>query len=215
MTATTNRDEGPEGRRAARSSMYVAAILCRGGESLQVRIRNMSPTGALIEGAFELADDETVHLVRGALSSEAQVVWCSGGRAGVDFAREVEVKRWLAPPTNAEQQRVDALVRLVQAGAVPLPVPELEPPAGAAVEQSVQHAEDLNGVRTMLGTLSDALADHPRIIAEHAGAVQSLDIAMQVLAAIADELRDGGGGEPTAKLCSLRRSMMEALGERG
>ena len=215
MTATTTRDEGPEARRAARSSMYVAAVLCSsGGASSPVRIRNMSPTGALIEGGFAVARGETVHLVRGGLSTEACAVWCASGRCGLKFPRSVEVKSWLAPPGNGEQQRVDALVRLVQAGAVPLPVPELDPPVVASVGRAAQFADDLGGVGAMLGALSDALAEHPRVIAEHAGALQSLDIAMQMLAAIAEELRDGADAAGT-KLCSLRRSMAEALAQRG
>ena len=174
----------------------------------------MSPAGALIEGGFELQQGETAQLVRGGLSTEARAVWCSSGRAGLNFPRSVEVKRWLAPPTNAEQQRVDALVRLVQAGAVPLPVPALDPPVvtGGASERGKQLADDLHGVRAMLAGLSDALAEHPRLIAEHARALQSLDIAMQMLSAVAGELCDGGGdGEAVAKLCSLRRSMAEVL----
>ncbi len=215
MTATTTSDQGPEARRAARSSMYVAAVLCSGGASSPVRIRNMSPTGALIEGGFAVGRGETVHLVRGGLSTEARAVWWSNGRCGLNFPRSVDVKSWLAAPTNGEQQRVDALVRLVQAGAVPLPVPELDPPANADVGRAVQLADDLGGVGAMLGALSNALAEHPHVIAEHAGALQSLDIAMQMLAAIACELRDGAGSaEGAAKINSLRRSIAEAHGRR-
>jgi len=192
--------------------MYVAAVLCARGTSSPVRIRNMSPSGALIEGALEVAEGELVHLVRGGLTAEAWVVWSTAGRCGLKFSAPVEVKRWLSPPTNAEQQRVDALVRLVQAGAVPLPVPDLDPPAVTELDHTRRFADDLRRVEALLGTLSDRLAEHPRIVEEHGEALQSLDIAMQTLAAIAAELAGRADGDSDgAKLGSLRRSAIKAL----
>src|SRR4051812_17651724 len=90
--------------------MLAATISC-GAALYQVRIRNVSETGALIEGADLPPLGAEVLLSRGETEIDAIVAWAVGSRRGVHFSHPVAVDTWragkpaVAPP--ASQQRVD------------------------------------------------------------------------------------------------------------
>jgi len=165
----------------------------------------MSAVGALIEGATMPAPGLLVRLVRGGLTAAGTVAWAAEGRCGLSFSGTVDVPAWLAPPANKEQQRVDDVVRLVKAGAVPLD------PGGAQVP--LQIAEDLSRVSALLELLGNELARDDEVVERYAGVLQNLDIAAQTIAAI-ESLIEDPASELTGKLRlrHLRRSAVQALG---
>jgi hypothetical protein len=203
---------GGQPRAAARASLYLAAALYCDGRSSAVRIRNMSARGALVDCDPIPDPGVLVQLVRGGLIVHALVVWSADGRCGLKFSGSVDVQQWRAPPANLEQQRVDEVVRLVKAGAVPLPVPPLAYPAPEEIPSTGRIADDLRRVAELLDQLGETLAGDAEIVEHYGADLQKLDIATQVIAAVNAVIEGYGDPDPeAAKLVALRRSADEAL----
>lgn len=212
MTASPECREG-DARTEARASIYLAAALYCDGFPAPVRIRNLSTTGALVEGATVPNSGALVQLVRGGLIVHGLVAWSADGRCGLKFSGSIDVQRWRVAP-NLEQQRVDEVVRLVKAGAVPLPVPPLgqAPQRPEPAEWGTRLSQDLHSASELLEKLGEALAGDAHVVAAHGPALQNLDIALQVLAAV-EAILDGdeSADMDATKLRALRRSATQAL----
>jgi len=199
--------------------MFIAATLYWDQHRNPVKVRNMSLTGALVESPVIPPAGARVHLIRGSYSAEGRVVWTDKNRCGLHLATQVNVRDWLAPPTNGEQQRVDQIVALVKAGAVPLPTGSLnarpERPDLPASLSTDQLTHDLGLVSQLIEDLGDDLASEPDTLMNHATKLQNLDIAMQMLGAICSELSasDSGDGSRMARIEDLRTSCDQALGK--
>ena len=214
MVPTSVHNRAADARAAARASLYLAAALYCDGTSSPVKIRNISTTGALLEGATIPAEGSLVQLVRGGLIVHGLVAWASDCRCGLKFSGSVDVQQWRASPSNSEQQRVDEIVRLVKAGAVPLPVPPLSQIAEPAQvrETSADLSADLRRASKLLEVLGGVLASDPELVMQHGTALQNLDIAMQVIAAVEAIIAGDSDLEIDAtKLPGLRRSADQAL----
>lgn len=215
MVPTSLQSRAADARTAHRASIYLAAALYCDGSSSPVKIRNISETGALIEGASLPGLGSLVQLVRGGLIVHALVAWVSEGRCGLKFSGCVDVQQWRAVPTNSEQQRVDDIVRLVKAGAVPLPVPHLAQsaePDCSDDDENVVICGDLKRAASLLANLGEALAADPEIVSRHGSLLQNLDIAMQVIAGVEATIAGhNDSGSDAVKLAGLRRSADQAL----
>lgn len=201
-------------RSAPRASIYLAATLYCDGSAAPVKIRNISATGALLEGAIVPSEGSLVQLVRGGLIVHGLIAWSSEGRCGLKFSGSVDVQQWLSIPTNSEQQRVDEVVRLVKAGAVPLPIPPLAHQNGLkeATDSPADVANDLHVLGDLLASLGATLSSDCDLVARHGTALQSLDIGVQLLAAVAAVIDGSADLEIDAtKLPGLRRSVDQAL----
>lgn len=204
-----------DARGACRASLYLAAALYCDGASSPIKIRNISSTGALVEGDTP-AVGTLVQLVRGGLIVHALVAWSDGGRCGLKFSGRIDVQQWRSAPGHLEQQRVDEVVRLIKAGAVPLPIPPLSYSSDSEVRGlSGGLAQDLGRVSDLLEALGSVLASDPDVVTKHGTALQNLDIAMQVISAVEEIILPHGDPESeTAKLSALRRSADQALLQR-
>ena len=206
----TSFQEGASERRSTtRASLYLAATLYCDDHSFPVKIRNISSTGALLESRTMLTAGVLVQLVRGSLIVHGLVAWAEDGRYGLKFSGSVDVQQWRATPMNAEQQRVDDVVRLVKAGAVPLPI---NAPSPDRPDDANELSADLQRASALIGKLADRLAKDSIVVALYATELQNLDIAIQIIAAVEGILigkTDLGTG--TAKFASLRKSADQAL----
>ena len=175
-----------DARSASRSSLYLSATLYCDGSSSPVKIRNLSASGALIEGPTNASLGSLVQLVRGALIVHALVVWFAEGKCGLKFSGLVDVPEWRAAPINAAQQRVDEIVRLVKAGAVPLPVRRISPTSNPedSGDGNTALSGQLRRASELLNSLGDVLTNDPDIVTRHGTALQNLDIAIQLIAAV-------------------------------
>ena len=198
-----------DARAGQRSSMFLAAVLRAGSERSSVKVRNMSRTGAMIESSVAPAAGTVVELIRGALVARGKVVWSSGVRCGVRFSSEVSVKDWLAAPTKVEQQRVDDIVALVKAGRTDLVHEDIV----ATGPRSPELVDDIGAVLELMKDVEDDLASCDDTLARHGIKLQSLDIAMQMLRALALELRSDTKEKPAslARLKDLRVACAQAL----
>lgn len=167
-----------EARIEARTNMFVMASLSARGASGPVRVRNLSPTGALIEGGVLPVPGEPVSLLRGSLRTDGKVVWCHNGRAGLRFDALVTVSDWL--PKGAHQSRQhqsDSIIRKFKAekGAHP-PSAVYKEVAPSGVTSS-----DLETLVRELDLLAEALAEDDVVIIRHGAKLQVLDAASQAL----------------------------------
>lgn len=201
-------------RSQPRSSMFVAAVMRSGMEQAPVKVRNMSPNGAMVDTPLAPARGTSVDLTRGPLIARGTVIWSSGNRVGLRFSSEISVKEWMAPTTAVHQQRVDEMVALVKAGGLPPGDPAF---AGRAASREArtheQLVDDLAATMRLLSDLEDDLASCDETLARHGMKLQNLDIAMQMLRAVSAELMPGSNERVSlARLEDLRVTCAKALG---
>src|SRR5687767_10668851 len=72
-------------RTPTRSRVYVVAVLNSGCGSEQVRIRDLSQAGALVEATAAPPIRSNIRLTRGNTSVEARVTWADSTWFGVEF----------------------------------------------------------------------------------------------------------------------------------
>lgn len=217
MTAVSIESPAADARIAPRESLYLAAALYCDGSPVPVKIRNLSTSGALVEGGALPGVGSLVQLIRGSLIVHALIAWSAGSRCGLKFSGGVDVQLWRAAPINSEQQRVDEVVRLVKAGAVPLPVPPLGKldQRNPRPEPRAQLSGDMRRASDLLDHLGAVLASDPEVVVRYGPDLQNLDIAMQIIAAIETIISDDSDARSDAtKLIGLRRSADQALQRR-
>ncbi len=199
-----------DARTQPRSSMFLAAVLRAGTEQAPVKVRNMSPNGAMIETSVTPVTGSQVELIRGALIARGSVIWTSANKCGVRFSSEVSVKDWLAAPDKSQQQRVDDIVALVKAGGADPRGDERPTQAPRSHEQLI---DDLGEVVKLMQDLENDLAESDATLERHGVKLQNLDIAMQMLRAVAGELGPDGSDRPVsmARLEDLRLACAQAL----
>jgi len=189
-----------EDRVAPRTNLLLAATAEVDGRSLAVRIRNLSESGAMIEGAGLPEAGMPLVLMRGDLQVAATVAWASGGRRGVRFAGPTPVNEWTGgkpKPIDCtglrDQRRVDAIQAEARA----------DPPAGRALRASESPAapppvspdldkrlaEELGYVQRLLEGLGDELIADLLLIQRHGKSLQSLDLVGQILGHVSAILR--------------------------
>ena len=212
----SRQDETPvkvDPRRQPRASIFLAAVMRSGTEQAPVKIRNMSPNGARVETAVAPSVGSKVDLSRGSLVAQGTVVWSSANLCGLRFASAVSVKDWLEAPTKVQQQRVDEIVAFVKAGGAGISANSETSAQPRCFEQLF---DDLDAVIQLIQDLEDDLASSEETVARHGLKLQNLDIAMQMVRAVAGELshRDSRPPSNIARLKDLRVACAQALGSR-
>lgn len=172
------RDTGSEQRLERRNNLFVVAALrwldaAAGAPAapVPVRIRNLSPTGALVEGALLPQVGTSVRLSRGQHSVAGELKWRGETQAGLQFSTHVEVADWLPASTrSAGQQRVDRIVFETRAAG-----------AATAIAPAEPSAPDYAAIARALIEAGDELVGVPGLAESHPGALQAIDIAAQAL----------------------------------
>lgn len=189
-----------EDRAAPRTNLLLAATAEVDGRSLAVRIRNLSETGAMIEGAGLPDAGVALVLLRGDLQVAATVAWAAGSRRGVRFVGPTPVNEWTGGKPKAidctglrDQRRVDAIQaearadspagRALRAFEAPLPIP----PAAPDLDRRL--ADELGYVQRLLEDLGDELIADLLLIQRHGKSLQSLDLVGQILGHVSVILR--------------------------
>ena len=101
-------DDDP--RSDPRSNVFLTAVLCASGTQTNVRVRNLSPHGALLEGPGLPAERSVVQIRRGSLSVAGDIAWSRDQHCGVRFASNIEVGAWIERAGPIGQQRIDAAI---------------------------------------------------------------------------------------------------------
>lgn len=202
-----------EHREEPRASLYLAASLYSDGQSVPVKIRNLSTMGALVELSTPFAGAGVVQLVRGPLIVFALVIWTEGNRCGLKFSGAIDVQRWRLAPSNSEQRRVDDIVHMVKNGAI---LPAARSAESISPKEDRPLSADLKLAAELLRKLGEGLASDNSVVAAHGAELQNLDIAMQMIGAVEAMLSGQSGliGD-TGKIINLRRSADQALAAGG
>lgn len=90
-----------EGRRARRAPVFLIASIEWGAEHIDVRIRNISHGGVLVEGDCVPASGSAVTFRRGGLAASGIVAWAGGRFAGIEFNHQLDpaqLLRNVGPP---------------------------------------------------------------------------------------------------------------------
>ena len=191
-------EKGPEDRASPRTNLLLAATAVVGGRPLPVRIRNLSETGALVEGAGLPDAGSKLILNRGDLEVSATVAWSSAARRGVRFDGPTPIHEWTggAKPKPLDctglrdQRRVDAIQAATRADAAPgralrgASLPPAPPPA-AITGLDAKLAHELGYVQRLLETLGDELIKDLFLVQRHGQSLQSLDLVGQILGHVA------------------------------
>ena len=183
MIAELSKFAVSDARREPRTSLFVMATLYVGSGSSPVKVRDLSSAGALIEGGAIPPPGTSVRLCRGSLNITGEIVWHSGGRAGLRLESSISVAEWLpGRQATAPQQRVDEIVQQVKAsgtaGSVSLQnVPEFQSSKLSALE--------LTRLRVAIESLAEELAADPDIVKRHMAKLQTLDLAAQAFGKLA------------------------------
>lgn len=194
--ATVEGDRGQrDSRGAARTNVFLAATIESRGSNDAVRIRDISETGAMVEGRLLPGVGEELTLRRMHLQTSGRVVWRSSQRCGIKFEDAVVVKEWIGGsrsggPQISGQSRVDDIKAAVRAGADG--TARREVPEGEAEELlgklDVRVAQELVYVARLLELVGNELADEPVVVQRHSAALQRFDVASQMLGHLATVL---------------------------
>lgn len=183
-----------EARAATRTHLFVVAMLSCADAQSPVRLRNLSATGALIEGSALPAVGSVVTVRRGGLSVTGILAWRSQNQAGLAFKSNIVVTAWLPKSAASKQSAIDHV--MFEAKNRPGGLGELSQsnflrpdPAGVQFE--------LAALRNDLATLGEALAKDIILVATHPE-IQALDIAIQRIDRLISLTETGGGSEKAA-----------------
>jgi hypothetical protein len=174
-----------EARCAPRTHLFVAAMLHWDAGLAPVNIRNMSPTGALIESPIVPDVRTSVVLKRGSLSIAGRIAWKAGRKCGVAFSSTTHVADWMPRGSASGQARVDRIVSDFKAGR------PLDGSKGMVERRLGEDslAVELRALRSELGELGDSLIGDAVLIATHPE-IQTLDIALQRIDRLIGQLGD-------------------------
>lgn len=97
-----------QNRRSRRSSMLMAASIESAGTATEVRLRNLSSDGALVEADHLPIEGSSVLFRKNELRVSGYVAWVSGKRAGIAFIEELDPETVLRHiPSPRPQAKVE------------------------------------------------------------------------------------------------------------
>lgn len=152
---------------------------------MPVRIRNISPSGALIQGDELPPAGTGIRLIRGSLVAAGDVRWVRAGKAGLSFTDGIRVTEWLAScAQKTHQHGVDEIVAAVRTGTVPKAQRSAETAPAETIGAPLDACEDLLRVQEMVTDVAERLAADPAVLEKHAGDIQRLDAAVAIVASL-------------------------------
>ncbi|HZG07433.1 MAG TPA: PilZ domain-containing protein [Allosphingosinicella sp.] len=77
-------------RRIKRARVLLSARVRTGAGEMDVRLRDLSQRGALVEAKSLPPQGSEVAFCRGSINVPARVAWCCDGKAGLEFAYQID-----------------------------------------------------------------------------------------------------------------------------
>ena len=170
-------------RSGPRAQLFLSATIQFDRVTAAVRLRDLSVSGARIEGSALPQIGKTAHISRGSLQTIGTIVWRAGKAGGVRFDEPLELDEWLPAQAARDQQIVDDMIEDVRSGDPQLPpdVPEWAIDERPRDLLPIRLAEELAYVSRLLERLGEELCVDPLLVMRHADKLQTLDIATQIL----------------------------------
>lgn len=173
-------------RIAERSGTFLKAKLERAGDvTREVVVRNLSESGALIEGN-DLPELGLVTLLRGDLRVEARIIRCEGRQRGLHFRETIQLPRWL--PHTAMREIIEASEDDRRLGDRRGESPgrranDLALPSNLPIHERI--AEELQLLERQFGRILDTFAEDPIVVMRHPRALTRLESSQQLLRGLA------------------------------
>ena len=177
----------PPPSRDPRTKVLLTAQIFGDGGERPVRIRNMSASGAMLEGTVLPPAGARLTLARADLRMDAEVVWSSPGRCGIRFDDTVVVSDWISGTaatarSQSGQARIDALQADIRSGLVPkVPVEDVARPPAALENIEARLAEEVAYLRRLVQTIGEELSDEPIMLHRYLRTLQQFDVIGQAL----------------------------------
>lgn len=198
LGSTLSAETITDARLNPRTNTMLAASLEFDGEQHPVFVRNLSVTGALVEGRMlPLAGDRVV-LYRDQHRVPATVIWASGNRCGLSFSAQVALDAMIKRPrpgatasSTPHQARIDAIQRALRENR---PVPafdETETVVGASAIGK-RLGDEIGYAQRLIETVNDTLSGDAYVLSRYGVILQQIDEAEQLLRKIAVNLTRGG-----------------------
>lgn len=185
-----------EARRYPRTNTMLAAMLEFEGERHPVYVRNLSASGAQVDGRYLPLEGESVVLHRDDHKIPAVVAWTTRSRCGLSFGVQVKVEALIkrgkpSEASSAHQGRVDAIQRALRENRAVPSFEETEALVGAsAVGKKL--VDEIGYAHRLVDGVNEALSNDAYILARYAVVLQQLDEAEQLLRKLNGQLSAEG-----------------------
>ncbi len=186
-----------DARQNPRTNTMLAASLEFDGAQHPVFVRNLSVTGALVEGRMlPLAGDRVV-LYRDQHRVPATVIWASGNRCGLSFSAQVTLDAMIKRPkpgaasSTPHQARIDAIQRALRENR-PVPVFEETETVVGAGAIGKRLGDEIGYAQRLIETVNDTLSGDAYLLSRYGVILQQIDEAEQLLRKIGLNLTRGG-----------------------
>lgn len=189
MGSTLSAETITDARHHSRTNTMLAASLEFDGERHPVFVRNLSVTGAMIEGRLLPLSGDRVILYRDDHRVPATVIWSSGNRCGLSFSAQVTLDAMIkrskaATATTPHQARIDAIQRALRDNR-PMPsFDQTESLIGAAAVGK-RLADEIGYAQRLVETVNDTLSGDAYVLSRYAVILQQIDEAEQLLRKLA------------------------------
>lgn len=171
-----------ETRSRPRTRLCLSATIRFGALSAAIRLRDLSTTGARIEGNSLPSVGTSALITRGTLNASGTIVWRDRKGCGVRFENPLSLEEWMPTAAWRDQLAVDVMVEQAQSGrADDLPEAQARSPHSLVEALPRRLAEELAYVSRLLESLGDDLCGEPLVVMRHSEKLQNLDIAAQIL----------------------------------
>ncbi len=183
--AMTSTDMHKDPRAFPRSTTFLTATMQVKGKACPVKVKNLSPRGAMIEAPDIPEVGCTITVTRGELGAAAEVVWTEANHFGVRFTEKVDVPRW---SIEAGYQS-DSIPCLPAAR----PISKLDK-RKLDLDDTIllsRISDEISYLGRVMETISDVLSSDPLLRHRHARSIQDLVISEEMLDQIAAVLRTG------------------------
>ena len=181
-----------DARSTPRRNLFLAAEIEAGTARGPVRIRNLSERGVLLEGGAMPGVGTGLVLRRMNLQIAGTVIWSKGAKCGVRFDGMVSVADWIAGSKLSNsgvpgQARVDSIQMALRTGFTPLAAAAgpSHLPQDADDRLDRRLADEIRLVQHLLDETSGQLAEDAAIVQQHGRALQTLEVARQILGHVA------------------------------
>lgn len=165
-------------RTETRTNLFVLATLEAGGVSNDVRVRDISRKGALLQGVALPPAGARCVLMRGDIRLDGTIIWVARGKAGIRFEGHTDVAEWINRGKTESQSAPSAVTHLNAPGA--------ETTAGIRGSNG-EFAMGLAQLASALKCAEEKLALDPLVAAGHQDSLRVLSAIAEVLNARAGD----------------------------